>query len=495
MEITIYKEIKNDKHYEFKGFTEARKKAEEKVKELNLTEKIGQLSQFGTSIYTSEEKYFEDHLAEGKIGAYLTIIGADKTNKVQKDLVDASRLHIPALFGDDVIHGFNTTFPTPLAQSCSWNPEIVRRGCEVAAKEAYRSGIKWTFSPMVDIARDPRWGRVVEGYGEDTYLCSRMSEAAVKGYQGEGETLEKDHVFACMKHFIGYGAAIGGRDYNSAEISDQHLHDVYLPPFAAGIEAGAATVMTAFEDINGTPATANKYILKDILRDELGFEGMVVSDAGATSELTHHGFAENEDDAAIKAFNAGCDMSMQLMGDYYNHGLPVGIKEGRVSVEDIDESVTRVLTLKYLCGIMDDPYTDESVSNEAFSDEHMKATYDAAIECAVLLENDGALPVKNAKRIALIGALAAFSFTAITVAIVNIVKYRKYHSPVWSASKALSFVAALVSMLTLEDAMLATFGQAEGEGFRQLMGGLSGAGVTAAVLAIAIYMIVVSTKK
>ena len=389
-----------------KAFTEARKKAEEKVKELNLTEKIGQLSQFGTSIYTSEEKYFEDHFAEGKIGAYLTIIGAEKTNKVQKDLVDASRLHIPALFGDDVIHGFNTTFPTPLAQSCSWNPEIVRRGCEVAAKEAYRSGIKWTFSPMVDIARDPRWGRVVEGYGEDTYLCSRMSEAAVKGYQGDGETLEKDRVFACMKHFIGYGAAIGGRDYNSAEISDQHLHDVYLPPFAAGIEAGAATVMTAFEDINGTPATANKYILKDILRDELGFEGMVVSDAGATSELTHHGFAEDEDDAAIKAFNAGCDMSMQLMGDYYNHGLPVGIKEGRVSVEDIDESVTRVLTLKYLCGIMDDPYTDESISNEAFSDEHMKATYDAAIECAVLLENDGALPIKNTKKIALIGALA-----------------------------------------------------------------------------------------
>ena len=389
-----------------KAYSEARKKAEEKIKELNITEKIGQLSQFGTSIYLTEENLFKNLYTEGKIGAYITIIGAEKTNKIQKELIETSRCHIPALFGDDVIHGFHTTFPTPLAQSCSWNPEIVRHGCEVAAKEARRSGVQWTYSPMVDIARDPRWGRVIEGYGEDTYLCSRMSEAAVKGYQGEGETLEKDRVFACMKHFIGYGAAIGGRDYNSAEISDQHLHDVYLPPFAAGIEAGAATVMTAFEDINGVPATANKYILKDVLRDELGFKGLVVSDAGATSELTHHGFAENEDDAAIKAFNAGCDMSMQLMGDYYNKGLPVGIKEGRIDVKDIDEAVLHVLTLKYLSGIMDDPYTEEGNTDCFFSDEHMKATYDAAIECAVLLENDGSLPVKNAKRIALIGALA-----------------------------------------------------------------------------------------
>ena len=389
-----------------KAYAEARKKAEEKVKELNLTEKIGQLSQFGTSIYLTEENLFRDLYAEGKIGAYITIIGADKTNKIQKELIETSRSHIPALFGDDVIHGFHTTFPTPLAQSCSWNPKIVRRGCEVAAKEARRSGVQWTYSPMVDIARDPRWGRVIEGYGEDTYLCSRMSEAAVKGYQGEGETLGKDNVFACMKHFIGYGAAIGGRDYNSAEISDQHLHDVYLPPFAAGIEAGAATVMTAFEDINGVPATANKYILKDVLRDEVGFKGLVVSDAGATSELTHHGFAENEDDAAIKAFNAGCDMSMQLMGNYYNKGLPIGINEGRIDVKDIEESAIRVLTLKYLCGVMDDPYTEEGNTDCFFSDEHMKATYDAAIECAVLLENDGSLPIKNAKKIALIGALA-----------------------------------------------------------------------------------------
>ena len=312
------------------AYAEARKKAEEKVKELNLTEKIGQLSQFGTSIYLTEENLFQNLYAEGKIGAYITIIGAEKTNKIQKELIEISRSHIPALFGDDVIHGFHTTFPTPLAQSCSWNPEVVRRGCEVAAKEARRSGVQWTYSPMVDIARDPRWGRVIEGYGEDTYLCSRMSEAAVKGYQGEGETLGKDNVFACMKHFIGYGAAIGGRDYNSAEISDQHLHDVYLPPFAAGIEAGAATVMTAFEDINGVPATANKYILKDVLRDEVGFKGLVVSDAGATSELTHHGFAEDEDDAAVKAFNAGCDMSMQLMGNYYNKGLPVGDRKSVV---------------------------------------------------------------------------------------------------------------------------------------------------------------------
>lgn len=388
------------------AFTEARKRAEEKLKELNLTEKIGQLSQFGTSIYTSEEKLFEDHFAEGKIGAYLTIIGAEKTNSVQKDLVDQSRLHIPALFGDDVIHGYKTTFPTPLAQSCSWNPEVVRRGCEVSGKEAYRGGIKWTFSPMVDIARDPRWGRVMEGYGEDTYLCSRMSEAAVKGYQGEGETLEKDHVYACMKHYIAYGAAIGGRDYNSTDVSLQTLHDIYLPPFTAGLEAGAATVMSAFEDINGVPATANKYFLTEVLRNQIGFKGFVVSDAGAVSELTLHGFAEDVNDASEKAFNAGCDMCMQLMGDFYNNALPKAIEEGRVSMEQVDESVTRILTLKYLCGIMDDPYVDEDGEDCFFCDEHMKATHDAALECAVLLENDGTLPIRNAKKIALIGALA-----------------------------------------------------------------------------------------
>ncbi len=391
------------------AFAIARSRAEEMLKKMNVTEKIGQLSQFGTSIYTDKEYLFTEHFKEGKIGAYLTIRGAQKTNAVQKQLVEESRLKIPALFGDDVIHGYRTTFPSPLTQSYSWNPEVVRRGCEVAAKEMYRGGIKWTFSPMVDISRDPRWGRVMEGYGEDTYLCSRMSEAAVRGYQGEldGDKPAKDHVYACLKHFIGYGAAIGGRDYNSIDLSMQTLHDVYLPSFAAGVDAGAATVMTAFEDINGTPATANKYFLTDVLRGELGFNGFVVSDAGAVPELVLHGLAEDYDDASVKAFDAGCDMIMQLMGDYYNKALPKAIDEGKISIEQIDDAVVRILTLKYLCGLMDEPYVDEAGEECFFCDEHLKAAKFAALESAVLLENNGILPLKAAnKKIALVGALA-----------------------------------------------------------------------------------------
>ena len=267
-------------------FKEAQAKADALLATMSLTEKIGQLSQFGTSIYSDDEQTFDDHFAEGKVGSYLTIKGAARTNGIQRDLLRATRLPIPALFADDVIHGYRTTMPAPLAQSCSWNPEVARRGAEVAAREAYRAGIKWTFAPMVDIARDPRWGRCVEGYGEDTYLCSRFAEATVKGYQGEGdEALGRDRVMACMKHFAAYGACIGGRDYNSADMSLQTLHDIYLPSFKAGIDAGAVTVMSAFEDINGVPATANRYLLTEVLREQMGFAGFVVSDAGAVHEL------------------------------------------------------------------------------------------------------------------------------------------------------------------------------------------------------------------
>jgi len=264
-------------------FDNARKRAEKMLKKMTLTEKVGQLSQFGTSIYSDNELVYEDHFAEGKIGAYLTIKGAARTNHIQSDLLRATRLPIPAFFGHDVIHGYKTTFPTPLAQSCAWDPETVREGCEIAAKEAYRGGIRWTFAPMVDICRDPRWGRIAEGYGEDTYLCSRLAEAAVKGYQGE-ELGGKDRVLACMKHFIAYSACIGGRDYDSADLSPQTIHDVYLPPFIAGINAGVATFMSAFEDVNGVPATANRYLLTELLREQLGFKGFVaVMQAGSKS--------------------------------------------------------------------------------------------------------------------------------------------------------------------------------------------------------------------
>ncbi len=387
------------------AFRIAESRAEQKLKSMNLTEKIGQLSQFGSSIYSKDEKYFEDHFENGKIGAYLTIKGAEKTNRIQKQLLSKMKNPIPALFGDDVIHGFKTVFPTPLAQSCSWNPELTKRTCEIAAKECYRAGIKWTFSPMVDIARDPRWGRVMEGYGEDTYLCSRFAEAAVKGYQGDGETIEKDHVYACMKHFIAYGACIGGRDYNSSDMSLPTLLEVYLPPFEAGLRAGAATFMTSFEDLNGVPATGNKYLLTDLLRNELGFCGFVVSDAGAVKELVPHGYAEDLKDAAYKAFDAGCDVVMT--GDPYNDNLPALLEEGKLTIEQIDTSVRRVLTLKYLCGLMDEPTVDEAGEECFFCEEHMSVARKAAQECAVLLENNGILPLKNnVKKIALIGALA-----------------------------------------------------------------------------------------
>lgn len=390
------------------AYEAARKRAKELLSTMTLTEKIGQLSQFGTSIYSDNEQTFADHFAEGKVGSYLTIKGAARTNGIQRDLLAATRLPIPALFADDVIHGYRTTFPTPLAQSCSWNPELTRESCEVAAREAYRAGIKWTFSPMVDIARDPRWGRIMEGYGEDPYLCSRFAEAAVRGYQGEGETVEKDHIFACMKHYIAYGACIGGRDYNTADLSLQTLHDVYLPSFQAGIDAGAATVMSAFEDINGVPATANRYWLTDVLRGQLGFRGFVVSDAGAVDELIPHGFAEDIRDAVRLAFGAGCDMIMA--GDPYNDHIPQLLREDKLTLEQVDQSVLAILTLKYLCGLMDTPFVEEDGENCFFCAEHMDAARRAACETAVLLENDGILPLTpqhmKGKKLALVGALS-----------------------------------------------------------------------------------------
>ncbi len=389
------------------AFDKAREKAQEMLKKMTLTEKIGQLSQFGTSIYSDDEQIYENNFAEGKVGSYLTIKGAAHTNDIQRSLLNVTRLPIPALFAEDVIHGYRTTFPIPLAQSCSWNPDVARKGNEVAAREAYRGGIKWTFAPMVDIARDPRWGRISEGYGEDTYLCSRFAEAAVKGYQGEGdECLGKDRVMACMKHFVAYGACIGGRDYNSADMSLQTLHDVYLPPFKAGIDAGACTVMSAFEDLNGVPSSGNRYLLTEVLRNLFNFRGFVVSDALSVHELVPHGYAEDEKDAALKGFSAGCDMLMA--GDLYNDNLPTLLDERKITVEMIDSSVLSILTMKYLTSLMDEPYVDEDGESCFFSPEHIKVAYEAGVECPVLLENDGILPLdKNEiKKITLVGPLA-----------------------------------------------------------------------------------------
>ena len=380
----------------------AEKRAAELLSKMSLTEKIGQLSQFGTSIYSDDHKAFEDHFEEGKIGSYLTIRDRKRINEIQKELVEKSPNHIPAIFADDVIHGYKTTFPIPLAQSCAWDEKLVEEGCAVSAKEAYRDGIRWTFAPMVDIARDPRWGRILEGYGEDTYLCRRMARAAVRGYQGKAG--EKDKLLACMKHFIAYGAVVGGKDYNSVDMSEEQLRDFYLPPFEEGIAEGAATVMTAFNDLNGVPSTANKKMLTDVLRGEMGFKGFVVSDDGAVEELVNHGYAENDGDAGKKAFNAGTDMLMS--GDIYNDNFPEFVKNGEISEEKINESVLKILTFKYLLGLMDDWKVDENEDTTFFAPEHLAKAKDAAEKTFVLLENDGVLPIKNARKIALVGPMA-----------------------------------------------------------------------------------------
>ena len=380
----------------------AEKRAAELLSKMSLTEKIGQLSQFGTSIYSDDHKAFEDHFEEGKIGSYLTIRDRKRINEIQKELVEKSPNHIPAIFADDVVHGYKTTFPIPLAQSCAWDEKLVEEGCTVSAKEAYRDGIRWTFAPMVDIARDPRWGRILEGYGEDTFLCRRLARAAVRGYQGN--IGEKDKLLACMKHFIAYGAVVGGKDYNSVDMSEEQLRDFYLPPFEDGIAEGAATVMTSFNDLNGVPSTANKKMLTDVLRGEMGFKGFVVSDDGAVEELVNHGYAENDGDAGKKAFNAGTDMLMS--GDIYNDNFPEFVKNGEISEEKINESVLKILTFKYLLGLMDDWKVDENQDTTFFAPEHLEKAKDAAEKTFVLLENDGVLPIKNAKKIALVGPMA-----------------------------------------------------------------------------------------
>ena len=384
----------------------AMEKARKILAKLTLTEKIGQLSQFGTSIYSNKLNIHEDRLKEGKLGSYLTVNGAKLTNEIQKIALEVMPTPIPALFGEDVIHGYRTIFPTPLAQSCSWNPEVARKGAEVSAQEAYAAGIKWTFSPMVDIARDPRWGRVVEGYGEDPYLCSRFAEATVKGYQGEpGELGQKNRIMATMKHLVGYGAAIGGRDYNAVDMSIQELNDTYLPPFRAGIEAGAETVMCAFNTFNGVPCSGSRYLLHDVLREQMGFEGILVSDAHSIEEMIQHGFAEDDADCAEKSINAGIDVLMA--GDLFNDNVPKLIEEGKLTEEQIDQSLLRFLTDKIMLGLFEQPYVDEKDEACILCQEFLEASREAARECIVLLENrNSILPLKKEQKIALIGPLA-----------------------------------------------------------------------------------------
>jgi len=325
---------------------------------------------------------------------------AEKVNALQRIAVEESRLGIPFISGRDVIHGHHTVFPVPLGQAAAWDPELVEQGCRVSAVEASADGIHWTFSPMVDICRDPRWGRAMEGYGESSHLMSVLGAAAVRGYQTEDPSAE-DAIAACAKHFAGYGAAEGGRDYNSTEISRSTLEDVYLPPFEALVNAGCLTVMSSFNEIDGVPSAANPMLLTDILRTRWGFEGFVVTDWDAVLELLNHGVSGDGAEAAETCLNAGADMNM--VDALYGHHLPGLLADGRVEEETLREAVRRILRVKFEIGLFDRPYTTiRSVDRTP----HKQLARQAAARCAVLLKNEGSLPLPEKERIAVLGPMA-----------------------------------------------------------------------------------------
>ncbi len=380
------------------------------MQQMTLQEKIGQLNQYNDDWEATGPVTLDPNKAEkvksGKVGSLLNCNSAARTRHWQ-ELAMQSRLKIPLIFGQDVIHGYKTTFPIPLAEACSWDLEAITRSARIAAAEASAAGIHWTFAPMVDIARDPRWGRVMEGAGEDTWLGSRIAEAQVKGFQGDHPGTPGS-LIACAKHYAAYGAAVGGRDYNSVDMSERQLREVYLPPFKAALDAGVGTFMTSFNDIGGFPSTANPFLLRTILKGEWAFRGFVVSDWGSVGEMINHGFAANPAEAAMKAINAGCDMDMESR--CYISSLDSLVKAGKVSMDVIDDAVRRILTLKFELGLFDDPYKwcdTEREKKEIGDPAHAEAARDMARKSIVLLKNDNhVLPLsKNLKTIAVIGPL------------------------------------------------------------------------------------------
>ncbi len=375
------------------------------MQKMTVAEKVGQLNQCGNSIYDESYKIGWDILRKGGIGSFLGITDVNKTNELQKVAVEETRLGIPLLLGYDVIHGFKTVFPTPWSEACSWEPELAKRTSSLSTKEAAYNGVNLIFAPMVDISRDSRWGRIYEGAGEDTYLGSKFAEARVLGIQGE-DLADGEHCAACTKHFIAYGAGIGGRDYNSVDISEQNLFNTYIPPFEAAIKAGTRSIMTAFHDLNGEPCTGSKYLLTDVLRDKLNFEGFTLSDAGSCSQLLVHGFTENYKDTAKTAINAGLDMEMSNGIFTYSENLEELVNEGLVSIETLDKSVRRVLEVKYDLGLFENPYKNIDKANAVLlTDEARELSLEAAKKSIVLLKNDNVLPLST-EKIALAGKLA-----------------------------------------------------------------------------------------
>ena len=376
------------------------------LRQMTLEEKAGQLIQL-PGAYVPDASQTEERLRKGLGGSVLWVRGAAALNKLQRIAVGESRLRIPLIFGLDVIHGYRNIFPMPLAMAASWDPSLVERAQTVAAREARAAGIHWTFAPMVDIARDPRWGRLIEGAGEDPFLGAAIARAQVRGFQGPFVG-SPGHVLACAKHFAGYGAAEGGRDYDSVYLSDTELFNVYLPPFRAAVEAGAGSFMSAYMDLNDVPATANRFLLRQVLRDTWGFRGFVVSDALAVGNLLIQGHARDRADAALRGFRAGTNMDMA--SGVYGENIVKLAGEGKISVAELDEAVRPILEAKIRLGLFENPYTDESAVERMLSTpEHRQLTRVAAQRSAVLLRNEkGLLPLSKtaARSIAVIGPMA-----------------------------------------------------------------------------------------
>ena len=374
---------------------------------MTLQEKVGQLQQLDSipNVWRVRDEH-RDLIPRGLVGSFLNVRGARNINEAQRMAVEQSRLKIPLLFGFDVIHGYRTIFPIPLGEASSWDPAAVERSSQIAAAEAAATGLKWTFAPMVDIARDPRWGRISEGSGEDPYLGAVIARARVRGFQGDDPSAA-NRILACAKHWVAYGAAEGGRDYNSVDLSEQTLRTIYFPPFRAALEAGAGTVMSSFNTINGVPASANPFTLTQVLRKEWHFDGLVVSDYESVKELLAHGVAVDDADAARQALLAGIDMEMvsRLFG---NH-LPRLVEQGLVSRSVLDEAVRRVLRIKFRLGLFERPYADLArEANVVGTREHRAAAREIAGRSMVLLKNDqGVLPLKpQIRSIAVLGPLA-----------------------------------------------------------------------------------------
>jgi len=401
------------------GAVDAR--VEELLARLTVEEKAGQLTQLfyfgsladpeigaGIGIGDDQPGEVEHALGRGATGSLLFVTDPAQTNRLQRLAVDGNRHGIPLLFGFDVIHGLRTILPVPIALAASWDPPTIERGQAVAAREARAVGIHWTFAPMVDIARDPRWGRIIEGAGEDPFLGAAVAAAQVRGFQG-GAIGAPERVIAGPKHFAGYGAAVGGRDYDEVSLSDHDFYNIYLPPFRAALEAGAGNVMTAYMDLNGVPATGNRWLLADVLRGELGFDGFLVSDANAVRSLLTHGFATDLTDAAARALGTGLDLEMAVSDPAYAH-LPEAVAAGLVDEAALDACVRRVLATKIRLGLFEDPYVDEGHAAEVLSDPaHRDVARLAAERTAVLLRNEGdLLPLDPAAlgTVAVLGPLA-----------------------------------------------------------------------------------------